>query len=58
MFPYTSEHYGLPHLKCVFRCCDKLPSIVLPIQEANKDTTNKCPTIQFHVYRNFSQCNV
>ena len=23
MCPFTSEHHGLPHWQCVFRCCDK-----------------------------------
>ena len=54
MCTFTYKHHGLPHLKCVLRFCDKCPSIFLPSQEANKDTTNMCPTIKFHVYQNVS----
>ena len=28
--PCTYKHHGLLHCKCVLRCCDKCPSIVLP----------------------------
>ena len=52
IFSCNSEHYGIPHWKCVLRCFDKRPSIVLPSQESNKDTTITCPTILFHVYHN------
>ena len=48
MFPCTSKHHGLSYCKCVLCCCDKYQIIVLTIQEANKDTTNTCPTIRFH----------
>ena len=58
MWTYTSKHHGLPHCKCVLRCCDKCPIIALPSQGANKYTTNSCPTIIFHVYRNFSRCTI
>ena len=54
----TSKHNGLLHWKCVLRCCDKCTRIVLPSQEANKDTTKTCPTIRFHVYLIVSYCNV
>ena len=57
MFPYTYKHHLIPHYKCVLRCYDKFPSIVLTSQEENKDTTNMCGTIIFHVYRNVSCCN-
>ena len=58
MCPCTSEHHGIPHWKCVLRCCDNFPIIVLPSQKENKDTTNMCPTLIFHVYRNVSHCNI
>ena len=58
IWPCNSKHHGILHRKYVLRCCDKCPSIVLPIQEANKDTTNMCPIIRFHVYRNVSRCTV
>ena len=51
---FTSTYHGLLHRKCVLRCCDNCPNIVIPSQEANKDTTNTYPTICFHVYRNAS----
>ena len=38
----TSIHHALPHWKCVLQCCDKYPSIVISIQEVNRDTTNTC----------------
>ena len=52
MFPCISTHRGQPHWKCVLRCCDKLLSIFIPSQESNKDTTNICSTISFHVHKN------
>ena len=52
MCPCNYKHHGLPHWKCVLMCCNKCPSIVLTSQEAIEDTTNTCPTIRFHVYRN------
>ena len=58
MSPFTSKYHGMPHWKWVLRCCDKCPSIVLPSQEENKDTTNTCPTIRFNVYRNVSFFNI
>ena len=45
MCPCSSKHHGLPYWKYVLRCFDKCPSIVLPIQYENKDTTNTCPKI-------------
>ena len=54
----TSKHHGLLKWKCVLFFCDKRPSIFLPSQEANKDTTNTCPTIRFHFYRNVTHCTV
>ena len=33
MFPFTSTQNGLPHWKCVLRCCDKHPIIFIPSQE-------------------------
>ena len=54
----TYKHHGIPHCKYVLHCCDKCPSIFLPSQEANKDTTNTCPTITFHVYLNISRCTL
>ena len=54
----TSKHHGLLHWKFLLYCCDKCPSIVLPGQEENKDTTETCPTIRFHVYPNVSNCNI
>ena len=39
--------------KLVIRFCDECPCNVIPIYEVNKDTTNMCQTIIFHVY-----CNV
>ena len=53
-YPYT--YHEIMHWKFLFRCCEKFPSIVIPSQEANKDTTNTCPIIRFHVYRNVSHC--
>ena len=54
----TSKHHELLHWKCVLYCCDKWPSIVIPSHEANKDTTNTCLTIIFHVYHNVLHCNM
>ena len=54
----TYAHHGIPHWKFVLRCCDKCTSILLPSQEANKDTTIFFPKIRFHVYRNISRFNV
>ena len=56
--PCTSKYHRRPHWKCMLNCCDKCPSIILTIQEANKDTANMCPTTIFNVYRNFSYCTV
>ena len=58
IFPWTSKQHGLTHWKCLLCCCDKCPSIFLPSQWANKDTTNTCPAMQLHFYRNFSRCTV
>ena len=44
----------IPNWKCLLCYCDKFLSIVITIQEENKDTTNTCPTIKFHIYRNVS----
>ena len=52
------EHHGISYWKCVLRCCDKVPIIVLPSQKENKYTTNTCTTIRFHVYHNVSHCTV
>ena len=57
IFPCTSKHHGLLHWKCVLSFCEKFPIIVLHSQDSNKETTNTCPTIIFHVYHNFSCCN-
>ena len=54
MYPYTSKNYGLPQFNCLLHCFDKFPSIFLPSQEENKDTTNMCQTIIFHFYCNVS----
>ena len=56
MCPNPSAHHVLPHRKYVLHCCNKLPSMVIPSQEENKDTKNRCPTICFHVYINISRC--
>ena len=56
--PCNSKHHELPKWKCVLRCCDECPSIVLPIQEANKDRINTYSKIIFHVYHNLSRCTV
>ena len=48
----------MPHWKCVLWFCEKSPSINILHQETNKDTTNMCSKISFHVYRNLSRCNV
>ena len=58
MCPCTSKHHGIPHCKFVLCCSDKFPIIVLPSQDANKNTTNMCPIIIFHVYCNFSRWTV
>ena len=50
-----SQHHGLPHWKCVLRYCDKFPDISITHQEKNKDATNRCSTIHFHVYHNVSR---
>ena len=39
MCPCTFKYHGLPHWKFLLHCCDKLPSIFLPSQDENKDTT-------------------
>ena len=44
--------------KCALLCCDKCPIIIIISQEANKYTTNTCPTIRFHVYLNVSCCTL
>ena len=54
--PY--EHHGLLHWKCELCCCDKLPSMVIPSQEENIDTTNTCPKMHFHVYINVHCCTM
>ena len=51
-------HNGLLHWKCVLRCCERFPSIRIPSQDENRDTTNTYPTIIFHFYRNLSCCTV
>ena len=58
MFPYNSEHNAMNHWKCVLRCCDKCPSMVIPNQEANRDTPHTYPKIHFHVYINVSHCTM
>ena len=45
----TSKNNGIPNWKFVLGCCDECPSIVTPIQEANKDTSTILPKIIFHV---------
>ena len=49
-----SKNHVPPQFKCVLKCCYKFLSIVIPSQYANKDTTNTCPEIRFHVYQNVS----
>ena len=58
MCPCTNEHHGPPHQKFLLRCCDNWPSIILPSQEVNKDTTNMCLTIWFYIYHNVLRCTV
>ena len=58
MCPCTPTHHGIPHWKGVLHCHDKFPSIVIPTQEANKDTTNTCQTISFNVYKNVPYCTM
>ena len=53
-----SQHHGLPHCKCVLHCCKKFPSLSIPHMDKNKDATNMCSTINFHVYRNVSRCYI
>ena len=48
--PCTSEYHGILHCKCLLRYFDKFSSIFVPSQEANKDTTNKCPKKRFLFY--------
>ena len=58
MCPCTSENHGIPHWTCVFRCCEKCPGISITYQKTNKDATNMCSTIRFHVYCNVLCCTV
>ena len=58
MYPYPSQYPGLPHWKCVSRCCDKFPVFSIPHQEKNKYATNTCLTIRFHLYCNVSSFTV
>ena len=58
MCPCNFKHHGLPHWKFVLCFCDKCPIITLPSYEENKDTTNTCPTMRFHVYRNTLCCTM
>ena len=52
--PCPSKHHGLPHWKCLLRCCDKCLDISIPRQDTNKYATNTCSKIRFHVYQNVS----
>ena len=58
MCPCTCKHHNIPQWKCVLRCCYKCPIIVPSSHEENKDTTNTCPTIIFHVCHNVSRFTV
>ena len=44
-----AQHHWLPHWKYVLRCCEKCPGISIPRQDKNKDATNTCSKIHFHV---------
>ena len=54
MFPSNHTNHGIPNRKCLLCCCDKCLSIVITIQEENKDATNNCPKIPLHIHRNIS----
>ena len=53
-----SQHHGLQNCKCELICCKKCPILIIPSLETNKDATNMCSTIHFHVYRNVSRCTM
>jgi hypothetical protein len=50
------DDVGLPHWNCVLGRCSDCPTY--PVPEEEKGTTDESPTIQFHVYENFTQCTV
>ena len=56
--PCPSSHHLLPYCKYLFCFCDKCTSMVIPSQEVSRDTTNVCPIIRFHVYRNLSHFTI
>ena len=53
-----SQHHGLPHCKCVLRCWNKCPIIIITNQEINTYATKICSTIRFNVYCNVSRFSV
>ena len=57
-FPFPSDHHAIPRWKCMFCCCNKFLSVVIPDQESNRDDTNILKTIHFHVYRVLIWCKV
>ena len=58
MCPCPLQHNGIPHWKCILRCCKKLSSLIISSLDTNKDATGMCSAIQFHVYRNVSRCTM
>ena len=58
MIPCPSQHYGLPHCKCLLRCFGKCPVVSMPHQETHKYATKTCSKIFSHVYRNISRCTL
>ena len=56
MCAYPQSDNALPHWKCVFRCCDRFPSINLPDKETNDQYSSTIPSIIFHIYHIIARC--
>ena len=56
--PCPSVKHDLIHWKCIVQCWSNCPSLVIPGQLMNREETNMCPKIRFHVYILVSWCTV
>ena len=56
MCAYSQSDHALPHWKCVFKFCEKCPSINLPDQETDDKYPDISPSISFHIYHLIERC--
>ena len=58
MCPFTSDRHDLTHCKCVLKCCEKIPSLIIHVEEYTSAETSKYQNICFRVYILLLLCTV